>query len=99
MASKIKISETPDKPKATFLRKSAFLSTGDESFRFNFNLAPDQAHNVNPTGSNNSTAGNTSDTKPEVPVADSEKPSENSDKKFKFAFTNSDFKFNFNVDN
>ncbi|RVE44973.1 hypothetical protein evm_010398 [Chilo suppressalis] len=45
MASKIKIAEVPDKPKATFFRKSAFLTTGDSSFRFNFNLAPEELDN------------------------------------------------------
>lgn len=42
MASKIKITETTSKPKATFVRKSAFLTTGDSSFRFNFNLEPEK---------------------------------------------------------
>lgn len=101
VASKIKISDVPDKPKATFLRKSAFLTTGNESFRFNFNLAPDQFDNDKIAADN----GNTSDcktdsnTKVEPDVATTEKVSEDSAKKFKFSFTNSEFKFNFNVDN
>ncbi|KAM3968542.1 UPF0488 protein CG14286-like [Aphomia sociella] len=58
MASKIKISEAPDKPKATFVRKSAFLATGDSSFRFNFNLAPEQIDK----GNSNTNLSNTPNT-------------------------------------
>ncbi|CAH1642464.1 unnamed protein product [Spodoptera littoralis] len=101
MASKIKISDVPDKPKATFLRKSAFLTTGNESFRFNFNLAPDQLDNDKIAADNGNTSGckTDSDTKVEPDVATTKKVSEDSAKKFKFSFTKSEFKFNFNVDN
>nr|XP_021183422.1 UPF0488 protein CG14286 [Helicoverpa armigera] len=101
MASKIKISDVPDKPKATFLRKSAFLTTGDESFKFNFSLAPDQVDKGNAvTKDDNATEiiPKDSNTKLDPEVANTEK-SDDSAKKFKFSFTNSEFKFNFNVDN
>ncbi|KAJ8708004.1 hypothetical protein PYW08_010370 [Mythimna loreyi] len=102
MASKIKISDVPEKPKATFLRKSAFLTTGDESFRFNFSLTPEQIDSGNTVAQ----VGNTSEsiqtddnTKVNSEVANVEKGSGDSAKSFKFTFTKSDFKFNFNVDN
>ncbi|CAB3247069.1 unnamed protein product [Arctia plantaginis] len=99
MASKIKISDVPDKPKATFLRKSAFLTTGDESFRFNFHIAPEQAgasSSIIPDVTTE-TSQNNSNTKKEV-VISNEKIGEENVKSFKFSFSNTDFKFNFNVD-
>lgn len=105
MASKIKISDVPDKPKATFLRKSAFLTTGDESFRFNFNLAPEQvdSSNCNSVANNENTdvskeTINNSSTKADE-VASTKIVNEDNSKNFKFSFSNSNFKFNFNVDN
>lgn len=47
MASKIKISDSPAQPKATFLRKSTFLSTGSSSFRFNFDAPNSSVDNEN----------------------------------------------------
>ncbi|XP_063370421.1 UPF0488 protein CG14286 [Cydia amplana] len=96
MTSKIKITDTPAQPKATFLRKSAFLTTRDSTFRFNFDLAPDQVD-----------AGNTIDgnTLQEATAAIDNKNNDTSikndtksqeNKKFKFTFTDSEFKFNFN---
>lgn len=103
VASKIKISDVPEKPKATFLRKSAFLTTGDESFRFNFNLAPEQVDSGNTVVKDGNTCSESvqkdSNTKVDNEVANTEKGSEDSAKKFKFSFTKSDFKFNFNIDN
>ncbi|CAH0598723.1 unnamed protein product [Chrysodeixis includens] len=103
MASKIKISDVPDKPKATFLRKSAFLTTGDESFRFNFNLAPEQVDSPTSVANNENTevskeTVNNSNTKADE-VASTKNVSEDNSKNFKFSFSNSNFKFNFNVDN
>ncbi|KOB75556.1 UPF0488 protein [Operophtera brumata] len=60
MASKIKISEVPDKPKATFFRKSAFLTTGDSSFKFNFNLPSEAVDNGNSSNSDGNTIANKS---------------------------------------
>ncbi|XP_013197597.2 UPF0488 protein CG14286 [Amyelois transitella] len=105
MASKMKISETPDKPKATFLRKSAFLTTGDSSFRFNFNLEPAQIDNngllLNSNENSNTELPANSNTKTPVNSNTENKcPNENvEDKKFKFSFSSSNFKFNFNIDN
>lgn len=107
VASKIKISDTPDMPKATFVRKSAFLTTGDDSFRFNFNLDRqdvDQGSDKTPTESNteHSENGNT-DKSTDVANADksnddanTENPQSKNSKNFKFSFTESQFKFNFN---
>ncbi|XP_053620897.1 UPF0488 protein CG14286 [Plodia interpunctella] len=103
MASKMKISDAPDKPKATFLRKSAFLTTGDTSFRFNFDLAPEQVDNSGPIlnthdNSNTDPPNKCNTESPEN--SNTENPSAKAeDKKFKFSFSNSDFKFNFNVNN
>ncbi|CAG5059815.1 unnamed protein product [Parnassius apollo] len=112
MASKMKISESPAQPKATFLRKSAFLTTGDSSFRFNFNITPETIDNSN-TGSNTVTkTGNTKVTEvsftsdvtsscvnnKETLKDNKNKTKENEEKKFKFTFSSTDFKFNFNVD-
>ncbi|KAL0859913.1 hypothetical protein ABMA27_010243 [Loxostege sticticalis] len=98
MASKMKITEATDKPKATFLRKSAFLSTGDSAFRFNFNLAPEQEDNTPlETEIEISRQTPTENTK-EAPKEKNEDKVDIS-KDFKFSFSGSDFKFNFNVDN
>ncbi|KAI5638282.1 hypothetical protein NE865_09097 [Phthorimaea operculella] len=60
MASKMKISEKPVKPKATFLRKSVFQTTGDSSFRFNFDVTLEAVDNDNHKVTNNDAeAGNT----------------------------------------
>lgn len=102
VASKIKISDVPEKPKATFLRKSAFLTTGDEYFRFNFSLAPEQVDSGNTVVKDSNTSESIqsdSNTKVNPEFANIEKGSEDSAKQFKFSFTRSDFKFNFNVDN
>ena len=102
VASKIKISDVPEKPKATFLRKSAFLTTGDESFRFNFSLAPEQVDSGNTAvkeGNTSESIQTDSNTKVVPEVANTEKGNGDSAKNFKFSFTKSDFKFNFNVDN
>ncbi|KPJ04862.1 UPF0488 protein CG14286 [Papilio xuthus] len=103
MASKFKISESPVPPKATFLRKSAFLATGDESFRFNFNIPNENLDNVNTDNSDNINNTETNDKLPNN-VASVEK---NDDKKeesakseqtnFKFTFSSSSFKFNFPI--
>lgn len=103
VASKIKISDAPEKPKATFLRKSAFLTTGDETFRFNFKLAPEQVDSGNTVVKDGNTSESiqtdTSSNKVSTEVVNTEKGSEGSAMNFKFTFTKSDFKFNFNVDN
>lgn len=98
VASKIKISEVPDKPKATFLRKSAFLTTGDDSFRFNFHIMPEQeGASSSKSPEDIQTSQNNGNTKNEV-VTSNVKTAENNTKSFKFSSSNTDFKFNFNID-
>ncbi|CAK1595037.1 unnamed protein product [Parnassius mnemosyne] len=111
MASKMKISESPAQPKATFLRKSAFLTTGDSSFRFNFNIPPETNDNSN-TGSNTVIKNDNTEVLDVSLMSDvrsscvnketfkdnKSETKENEEKKFKFTFSSTDFKFNFNVD-
>lgn len=72
-----------------FLRKSAFLTTGDSSFRFDFQLAPEQVDN-----------GNT-DVREPAPIQQVENgdknttDSANNERKFKFSFSDTGFRFNF----
>lgn len=98
MTNKIKIADTPVQPKATFLRKSAFLTTGNSSFRFDFNLAPDQLDTGNTTNSTEQQEKTLTD---EKDVKHSNTASntglDNNSKKFKFTFTDSEFKFNFGI--
>lgn len=100
MTSKIKITDTPAQPKATFLRKSAFLTTGDSSFRFNFNLAPDQVDTGNTVDGSTLQEGDSApiDNKNSDTSMKNVTDSQDS-KKFKFTFSDSEFKFNFNVNN
>ncbi|XP_013145524.1 PREDICTED: UPF0488 protein CG14286 [Papilio polytes] len=105
MASKFKISDSPVTPKATFLRKSAFLATGDESFRFNFNIPPENIDNSNTTDNSGNINSSETDNQLSPDVASVEK---NDDKKevsvkseqknFKFTFSSSSFKFNFPIE-
>ncbi|CAH2061898.1 unnamed protein product, partial [Iphiclides podalirius] len=105
MASKIKISETPAQPKAKFLRKSAFLTTGDESFRFNFNIPPESIDNGN-TANNTQNINGDNGVKENLVSANvlnekkpcADKKDDCEDKKFRFTFSSSDFKFNFKVE-
>ncbi|XP_023945524.1 UPF0488 protein CG14286 [Bicyclus anynana] len=107
MASKIKISESPVQPKATFLRKSAFLTTGNNSFTFNFAIPKDLMDNDKTIDQNkncdsvvNNVADNTASTSASVVI------DENKDSNLKiehkknaiFAASGSDFKFNFLID-
>lgn len=107
MASKIKISDSPVPPKATFLRKSAFLTTGDETFRFNFNISPENLDNDNTKDSvkiNSNTE--TTDKQLSTNVASVEKIDDDKkegtvkseQKNFKFTFSQSSFKFNFPIE-
>lgn len=92
----MKITEGTDKPKATFLRKSAFLTTGDSSFRFNFSLAPDELNSQSAL----KTGGDEPTQNTETNVQNSAEKVENTiPKEFKFLHSGSEFKFNFNVDN
>lgn len=90
--SKMKIKEKPTPPKATFLRKSAFMATGNDSFRFNFELAPDEVDKGDITRpaytSNiaNLSSGHSQVPKKEININEP-----------KFNFTGSKFKFNFNI--
>ncbi|XP_059045744.1 UPF0488 protein CG14286 [Achroia grisella] len=111
MASKMKISDAPDKPKATFLRKSVFLTSGNSSFRFNFNLAPEQIENGNTTDKlidDNTVVENKSDTTSVAITENGDADKDNSVEKsnldnksnsFKFSFSDSKFRFNFNTNN
>ncbi|KAJ0170499.1 hypothetical protein K1T71_013870 [Dendrolimus kikuchii] len=99
MASKIKISETPDKPKATFLRKSAFLTTGDNSFRFNFDLAPEKVDNGNTSKEKSAETSSIDGNNKRDEASNTGNVNEDNSKRFKFSFSDSQFKFNFNVDN
>lgn len=112
VASKIKISEVPDKPKATYFRKSAFLTTGDSSFKFNFILPSEAADNGNSSNSDTKTVDNSNDSAPNETVnkisnggnieqktdsLNSENAGKGDGKNFKFCFTSSEFKFNFDI--
>lgn len=97
MASKIKISDSPAQPKATFLRKSAFLTTGDSSFKFNFNVPqdvkePEITTVVENSGNSESNSLNDAPDKNKTP----NKQNQNLEK---LNFTKSgEFRFNFNID-
>ncbi|XP_050358211.1 UPF0488 protein CG14286 [Nymphalis io] len=98
MASKIKISESPTQPKATFLRKSAFLTTGDSSFKFNFNIPQDAIKETN-TPVVDDSCGNT-ESKTDNESTDnktSNKQTQNLES-LKFTSSGAEFRFNFNVD-
>ncbi|KAI8433643.1 hypothetical protein MSG28_015649 [Choristoneura fumiferana] len=97
MTSKIKIADTPVQPKATFLRKSAFLTTGNSSFRFDFNLTPDQLDTGNTTSSTAQQESTTDEKDAQHSNTASNTELDNSSKKFKFSFSDSEFKFNFDV--
>lgn len=88
VASKMKISDTPIKPKATFLRKSALLTNGDTSFKFDFNVqeSKDEESNENKT-EEKTPSSDTIPKKVEVPTD------------IKFGASSSEFKFNFAIDN
>ncbi|KPJ17630.1 UPF0488 protein CG14286 [Papilio machaon] len=109
MASKFKISESPVPPKATFLRKSVFSATGDESFRFNFNIPPENLDNgntnVNSDNTDNINSTESNDNQLTANVASVEKNDDKNEvsakseqKNFKFTFSSSSFKFNFPID-
>lgn len=91
----MKITEATEKPKATFLRKSAFLSTGDNSFRFNFSLAPEQTVSDAPTAE--VTPQNVECNKIENETESNINKIENNNENFKFTHSITEFKFNFNV--
>lgn len=97
--SKMKIKEKPTPPKATFLRKSAFMATGNDSFRFNFELAPDQVDKGDITRTASATNANTSNSaKPASGCGDCEVPTKDfHTNESKFNFNGSQFKFNFNI--
>ncbi|CAG9572949.1 unnamed protein product [Danaus chrysippus] len=88
MASKIKISDSPAQPKAKFLRKSAFLATGNSSFKFNFNVTQETVGDL--SKDDNAEANKDVDKKENEIV--------NNDK-IDFSAPSTEFKFNFNVDN
>ncbi|OWR50590.1 UPF0488 protein CG14286 [Danaus plexippus] len=90
MASKIKISESPAQPKAKFLRKSAFLATGNSSFKFNFNVTQETESDLSKDGN---TEADTSD------VDKKESMRNVNNDKINFSAPSSEFKFNFDVDN
>lgn len=105
MASKIKISESPAQPKAKYIRKSAFLTTGDVSFRFNFNIPPEVVDNgitegnVKNVNSNNDNTDNLDSNKAvseDKEIINSKNDCES--KNFKFTFSSSNFKFNFKME-
>lgn len=93
----MKIIEKPTPPKATFLRKSAFMATGNDSFRFNFDLAPDQVDKGDVTA--NLTKANTSSSANPVPSSGDNKDVQKDfiTNESKFNFIGSKFKFNFNI--
>lgn len=90
VASKIKISESPAQPKAKFLRKSAFLATGNSSFKFNFNVTQETESDLSKDGN---TEADTSD------VDKKESMRNVNNDKINFSAPSSEFKFNFDVDN
>lgn len=90
----MKIKEKPTPPKATFLRKSTFMTTGNDSFKFNFELVPDQVDKGDVTRTaHTSNIANPSSELSQVPRKDINinEP--------KFNFSGSKFKFNFNIAN
>ncbi|XP_026324504.1 UPF0488 protein CG14286 isoform X2 [Hyposmocoma kahamanoa] len=97
MISKMKIKEKPTPPKATFLRKSTFMATGNDSFRFNFELAPDQVDkgDVTRTAAN---ADTTNSTNLVSNCGDYQVPKKDFHaNESKFNFNGSKFKFNFHI--
>lgn len=95
----MKIKEKPTPPKATFLRKSAFMATGNDSFRFNFELAPDQVDKGGDvTSTANVTKANASNSQPISSSGDCKVPIKDfHTKESKFNFNGSKFKFNFDI--
>ncbi|CAH2239725.1 jg6794 [Pararge aegeria aegeria] len=106
MASKIKISESPVQPKATFLRKSALLTSGDSSFTFNFAIPKDLTDDkiIDQNKSCDSVVNNITsniDSSSTSVAADENKESKlKTDRKNSatFSASGSEFKFNFKVD-
>lgn len=105
MASKIKISESPVQAKATFLRKSAFLTNGDSSFKFNFAIPKDSVdnkdNNIQNSDSVNVNTSNPGSSSTSVATTDENKVSKNIDNKLNsatFSASGSEFKFNFKID-
>lgn len=104
MASKIKISESPVQAKATFLRKSAFLTNGGSSFKFNFAIPKDSVdnkdNNIQNSDSVNVNTSNPGSSSTSV-ATDENKVSKNIDNKLNsatFSASGSEFKFNFKID-
>lgn len=95
VASKIKISDSPAQPKATFLRKSVFLTTGDSSFKFNFNVPPE---NTDPTVENNIVGNSGSTSGENVDKVTCSSTETQNMKPIKFSNSSSEFKFNFNIE-
>lgn len=94
----MKIKEKPTPPKATFLRKSAFTATGNDSFRFGFELAPDQVDKGDFTTTANVTKANASNSQPVSSSGDCKVPIKDIHaKESKFNFNGSKFKFNFDI--
>ncbi|XP_045780918.1 UPF0488 protein CG14286 [Maniola jurtina] len=111
MASKIKISESPVQPKATFLRKSAFLTNGDSSFEFNFAIPKDLTDSdktidqnkncnsvVNVTGNTDSSSASVATDKDKLPHVDSQPKEPNNKNSASFSGSGSEFRFNFEID-
>lgn len=102
MASKIKISNNPAQPKATYIRKSIFSTTGDNSFRFNFDVQPEQTDLSDSVESKDSAVNDTesvSESKNNIGSNKQDSVTQDNSKTFKFKFSNTQFKFNFNTDN
>ncbi|CAG4975117.1 unnamed protein product [Colias eurytheme] len=99
MTSKIKIADSPSQPKATFIRKSAFLSTGENAFKFNFNV-PQEPETKEETEDSKTEALNNLNNTEKTPD-ENKTPNENKEEnknKCKFTMSGSGFKFNFDVD-
>lgn len=95
MASKIKISDSPVQPKATFLRKSAFLTTGDSSFKFNFHVPQE---NTDSSVLNNIDDNTESTSQDDIDKNKSSNTEIQNSKSIKFSNSDSVFKFNFNIE-
>lgn len=94
----MKIKDKPAPPKATFLRKSAFMTTGAESFRFNFNLGSDQADRGHVVSTANMDASSSNIEKPVHGSGDTNAPKKAlNTNEFKINLSESQFKFNFNI--
>lgn len=93
----MKIKDKPTPPKATFLRKSAFMTTGDDSFKFDFNLGPEHVDKGDVTSTNNTIVTSANSKTPSPSSGDTVNSKVSNTNEFKFNSSGSKFVFNFDV--